>query len=159
MIRRVIITVIVSGLFLSFVGCTRRDAGTYSPHSIGRVGRAGRVDKGVVVNVRLVNVEGTTKTGAILGGIIGSALGYELGKGNSDAIKIISTAGAVVVGGLVGGSTEQLITRTYAYEYIVEMNSGHLRTIVQRDKTALAHGQKVILLRGPDAKIIPDPGV
>jgi outer membrane lipoprotein SlyB len=120
----------------------------------------GRADKGVVVNVRLVNVDGTTKTGTILGGITGSALGYEIGRGqDSDALRILGAAGGAVVGGLVGGSTEKLITRTHAYEYIVEMDSGHLETIVQRDDTAIAHGERVVLLKGPDAKIIPDPGV
>ncbi|RKX30321.1 MAG: hypothetical protein DRP71_15175 [Verrucomicrobia bacterium] len=156
MTRRLITAVFISGILLSFVGCTSRDGGTYSPQSLGRVGRA---DKGVVVNVRLVNVDGTTQTGTILGGITGSALGYEIGQGNSDAIRILSTAGGAMVGGLVGGSTEKLITRTMAYEYIVEMDSGHLETIVQRDDDSIAHGQRVILLKGPDAKIIPDPGI
>jgi outer membrane lipoprotein SlyB len=157
MTRRLISALLISGLSLSFVGCSSRDGSTYSPQSLGRVGRA---DKGVVVNVRLVNVDGTTQTGTILGGITGSALGYEIGRGhNSDAIRILSTAGGAVVGGLVGGSTEKLITRTMAYEYIVEMDSGHMETIVQRDDSAIAHGQRVILLKGPDAKVIPDPGV
>jgi len=156
MTRGLTIAVLISGLLFPFFGCTSRDGGTYSPQSLGRVGRA---DKGVVVNVRLVNVDGSTKTGTILGGITGSALGYEIGGRNNDAIRILGTAGGAVVGGLIGGSTEQLITRTTAYEYIVEMDSGRLETIVQRDDTAIAHGQRVILLKGPDAKIIPDPGV
>lgn len=154
--RRLITVVFISGLILSSVGCSSRDGNTYSPQSLGRVGRA---DTGTVVNVRLVNVDGTTQTGTILGGITGSALGYEIGKGSGDAIKILGTAGGAMVGGLVGGGTEKMITRTTAYEYIVEMDSGHLETIVQRDDTSIAHGQRVILLKGPDAKIIPDPGV
>lgn len=154
--QRLLAVLILSGLILSLTGCTRRDGNTYSPQSLGRIGRA---DTGVVVHVRLVNVEGTTRTGTMLGGITGAALGNDLGRGNSDAIEILSTAGGAIIGGMAGAGTEEMITRTTAYEYIVEMDSGHKETIVQRDRQPISHGARVILLSGPDAKIIPDPGV
>jgi len=153
---RLFLVVLLSGLFLVPLGCTRRSGNTYSSQSLGKIGR---VDKGVVLNVRLVNVEGTTKTGTMLGGVTGAALGYEIGKGSGDATKILGSAAGAIVGGIAGAGTEEMITRTTAYEYIVEMETGHMETIVQRDDTPISHGDRVILLKGPDAKIILDPGI
>ena len=154
--HHLIIAGLLSGLLISLTGCTRRDGNTYSPQALGSIGGA---DKGVVVNVRLVNVEGTTKTGTVLGGITGAAIGNDLGGGHNDAIKVLSTAGGAIVGGIAGAGTEEMITRTTAYEYIVEMDSGVTKTIVQRDDEPIHHGDRVILLSGPDAKIIPDPTI
>lgn len=154
---RFLLIVLLSGLFLSSIGCsTRRSGSVYSAKSLGTVGRA---DKGVVVNVRLVNVEGTKQTGTMLGGVTGAAVGYDLGKKSGDATKILGSAAGAIVGGVVGGGTEELITRTTAYEYIVEMDSGHMETIVQKDDEPIHHGDRVLLLKGPDSKIILDPGV
>ena len=150
-----IFRLMVAGLFCLAPACTSRDGNTYSREALGRVGGA---EKGVVANVRPVKVEGSTRTGTLLGGIAGAALGNELGRGSGDAARILGTAGGAVAGGVVGGGTEKAITGTNAYEYIVKMDSGASKTIVQRDQQPLPQGERVVLLTGPDAKIIPDSG-
>lgn len=113
-----------------------------------------RVEQGVVIGRRNVTVqaEGTTgaTTGAAAGGIIGAQ------SPGSDMTRAIGGVGGALVGGLFGAATERVAGDTTATEYIVRKTNGDLVSVTQRDTTQLDIGQRVLVIGGAQARIVPD---
>jgi outer membrane lipoprotein SlyB len=151
MMERQTSLVLALGAALAIAGC----APNYSPDTYAEkaVQQANKVDQGVVVGVRQVDISANstlgTATGAAAAGIGASQLGT--GVGNA-----LSTLGGVVVGGIAGSGAEHAIEDTTGYEYIVRKANGDLLSVTQKDQTPLAVGQRVLVIAGPQARVVAD---
>ena len=129
---------------------------SYSPdtYSSGAVQQAAKVEQGVVAGVRKVAVsaDGTLggATGAAAGGIAGA---QAPGGGVRTALTAL---GGSVVGGLVGSGIERATGETPAFEYIVRKGNGELVSVTQRDPAPLTLGQRVLVIAGAQARVVPD---
>lgn len=127
----------------------------YSPdtYATRAVQQANKVEQGVVVGVRNVGVtaEGTigAASGAAAGGLLGSQTPGNVGGA-------LGTIGGGLMGGLVGTAVEHTTGDTTAYEYIVRKSNGDLLSVTQRDVTPLVLGQKVLVITGNQARVVPD---
>jgi outer membrane lipoprotein SlyB len=127
----------------------------YSPdtYSAAAVQQANKVEQGVVVGVRNVGVtaSGTvgTVTGAAAGGIAGS-------QAAPSPLSAFTALGGSLVGGIAGSAVEHATADTTAFEYIVRKANGELVSVTQKDKTPLALGQKVLVIAGTQARVVPD---
>jgi len=128
---------------------------SYSPntYSVTAVQQATTVAQGVVIGLRSVNVSaaGTvgTLTGAAAGGIAGS-------QAVSGPVSAFTALGGSLVGGIAGSAVEHTTADTTAFEYIIRKASGDLVSVTQKDKTPLALGQKVLVIAGNQARVVPD---
>ncbi|MCC6718165.1 MAG: hypothetical protein IT555_09785, partial [Acetobacteraceae bacterium] len=130
---------------------------SYSPntYSSSAVQQAAKVEQGVVVGVRRVGVAAQGTTGAVTGAAAGGAVGSQVPAGGA----VASTLGAIggsLVGGLVGSGVEKATGETAAFEYIVRKTSGELVSVTQNDEVPLALGEKVLVIAGSQARIVPD---
>jgi outer membrane lipoprotein SlyB len=128
---------------------------SYSPntYSVTAVQQANTVAQGVIIGLRSVNVSaaGTvgTLTGAAAGGIAGS-------QAVSGPVSAFTALGGALVGGVAGSAVEHTTADTTAFEYIVRKASGDLVSVTQKDKTPLALGQRVLVIAGNQARVVPD---
>lgn len=94
---------------------------------------------GVIEGVREVKVKGQgTGIGAVAGGVLGAAVGNQMGKG--DGRKAMTVLGAVG-GGLAGHEIEKQARSETVYEVRVRMDDGSVRTFTR--KTAPTPGSRV----------------
>jgi outer membrane lipoprotein SlyB len=128
---------------------------SYSPdtYSANAVQQANKVEQGVIVGVRdvAVSAAGTvgTVTGAAAGGIAGS-------QAVPSPVSAFTALGGSLVGGIAGSAVEHTSADTTAFEYIVRKANGDLVSVTQKDKTPLALGQKVLVIAGNQARVVPD---
>jgi outer membrane lipoprotein SlyB len=136
---------------LVLAGCAR----DFSPNTYGTqaVQQANKVNQGVVIGVRKVDIKGDSATGAATGAAAGGIIGSNVGKGTASAL---STLAGTVSGGLIGATAEQAAENTWGYEYIVKRGNGDLLSVTQHDEKPLAIGTKVLLIEGAQARIVPD---
>ena len=127
----------------------------YSPntYATNAVQQANKVDQGVVIGVREVGVAASGTTGAVIGGAAGGIAGSQIGEG---AGKAFATLGSTLVGGIAGSATEHVVGDTRAFEYIVRKGNGDLLSVTQKDEQPLTIGQKVLVIAGNQARVVPD---
>ena len=118
------------------------------------VQQANKVDQGVVVGVRQVDVKVSGNTGAVAGAAAGGVVGGSLP--GSTTGQALGTVGGGLIGGLLGSSVEQAAGDTKAWEYIVRKKTGELVSVTQTGETPLAIGQNVLVIAGSQARIVPD---
>ena len=116
--------------------------------------QANKVEQGTVVGRRLVKVSAEGSTGAATGAAAGGVLGAQAPGGG--IMSALGGVGGALVGGLVGTAAEHTVVDTRAYEYVVRTGKGDLLSVTQTDTTPLAIGQKVLLIAGNQARIVPD---
>jgi len=93
------------------------------------VGRSRTTEFGTVLNVREVDIVGkNSDKGMLLGGATGAGAGSYIGKGDGN---VWATAGAAIAGAVAGNAIEQAIHDRKGWEYVVTMQSGETKTIVQ----------------------------
>jgi outer membrane lipoprotein SlyB len=128
---------------------------SYSPNTYATdaVQQAAKVDQGVIVGVRKVDISASGTTGAVVGGAAGGVAGSQVGEG---AQKALTTLGSTLVGGIAGSSAEHVISDTTAFEYVVREPKGDLVSVTQKDSVPLAIGQKVLVIAGKQARVVPD---
>ena len=128
----------------------------YSPddYNTRAVQQLNRVEQGVIVGVRRVTVTADGSTGAATGGAAGGILGSQVPGGNMAGA--IGAVGGALVGGLLGTATERVAGDTTAFEYIVRKENGEMYTVTQREETPLPIGQRVLMIGGSQARIVPD---
>jgi outer membrane lipoprotein SlyB len=149
---------IFSLLFIAvaaLAGC----APDYSPntYAANAVQQANKVEPGVVVGYRQVEISANGTVGAVSGGAAGGILGSQV-----DATGIataLSTLGGTIVGGVVGTTIEHAAGDTTGWEYIVRKPNGDLLSVTQREPTPIAIGQKVLVITGNQARVVPDYSV
>ena len=127
----------------------------YSPNTYASnaVQQANKVDQGVIVGVREVGVSASGTTGAVIGGAAGGIAGAQAGTGATSAFGAL---GGALVGGIAGSAAEHVVGDTRAFEYIVRKPNGDLLSVTQKDAEALAIGQKVLVIAGNQARVVPD---
>lgn len=130
-------------------------APSYSPNSYDAraVQQANKVDQGMVVGVRKIGISANGTAGAAIGGAAGGIAGSQFGSG---ALSAFTALGGTLLGGLVGTSVEHVQGDTEGYEYIVRKPNGDLLSVTQKDTTPLAIGEKVLVIAGPQARVVPD---
>jgi outer membrane lipoprotein SlyB len=137
---------------LALAGChSEFSPNTYSAEAVQQ---ANKVEPGVVVGVRAVDVKVAGTTGAVAGGAAGSIAGSQLG--GSSATAALGAVGGGLIGGILGSATEQAMDNTKAFEYIVRKPNGDLLSVTQTDTTPLALGQHVLVIDGKQARVVPD---
>lgn len=139
-------------LLAALAGCGPR----YSPdtYSSSAVQQANKVERGIIVGVRKVDVSAPGALGAVAGGAAGGALGAQVPGSTLGAT--FGAIGGTVLGGLVGTTVEHTTADTTAFEYIVRKPNSDLVSVTQKDKQALPLGQHVLVIAGSQARIVPD---
>jgi outer membrane lipoprotein SlyB len=140
-----------AALVASVAGC----GPDYSPNTYASsaVQQANKVDQGVLVGVREVGVSASGTTGAVVGGAAGGIAGSQVGSGVGSAFGAL---GGSLVGGIAGSATEHVTGDTRAFEYIVRKANGDLLSVTQKDEVPLTIGQKVLVIAGNQARVVPD---
>ncbi len=130
-------------------------APSYSPDTYANnaAQQANKVDEGVIAGVRPVKISASGTVGGVAGAAAGGVAGSELGVGPTSAFTAI---GGSVVGGLAGVATEHIIGDTNGFEYIVRKTNGDMIGVAQKDKKPLRVGQKVLVIGGPQARVVAD---
>jgi outer membrane lipoprotein SlyB len=128
---------------------------SYSPdtYASNAAQQANKVEQGVVVGVRTVGVSAVGTVGTLSGAAAGGIAGSQVGAG---PVSALSALGGGLVGGIAGSTVEHVTSDTTAYEYIVRKPNGDLVSVTQKDKTPLALGQKVLVIAGTQARVVPD---
>jgi outer membrane lipoprotein SlyB len=140
------------GLFLvGLSGC----GPSYSPdtYASNAVQQANKVEQGVVIGVRQVGVSAAGTVGTVAGAAAGGIAGAQAGVG---PVSAITALGGSLVGGIAGSAAEHVSADTAAFEYIVRKPNGDLVSVTQKDKVPLALGQKVLVIAGNQARVVPD---
>jgi outer membrane lipoprotein SlyB len=140
----------------SMTGC----APSYSPNAYASNAAqlANKVDQGIVVGVRavLINADATLGTGT--GGAAGGIAGSQVGGGAAGALGAL---GGSVAGGVVGNVVSHAAGDTDGFEYIVRKTvdgkpGGDLMSVTQKDAAPLGVGAHVLIIEGPQARIVAD---
>lgn len=128
----------------------------YSPntYSSEAVQQANKVEAGVVVGFREVAIRANGSVGAVTGGAAGGILGAQADAGGIPTA--IGALGGTVVGSIVGTTIEHATGDTTGWEYIVREPNNDLISVTQREKKPIAIGQKVLVITGKQARIVPD---
>jgi len=136
----------------ALAGCTP----DYSPNTYASnaVQQANKVEPAIVVGFRQVEISASGTVGAVSGGAAGGILGAQAGSGGITTA--LSGVGGAVVGSLVGTGIEHATSDTTGWEYIVRKSNGELLSLTQREPTPLPLGQKVLVITGNQARIVPD---
>jgi outer membrane lipoprotein SlyB len=147
--RRILVLPVV---LFALAGC----AANYSPntYAAAAVQQANKVDRGVIVGRRLVQVSAQGTVGAVTGGAAGGIAGSQAPGGAVSSA--FGALGGTLVGGLVGTATEHAMADTQAWEYIVQQPNGDLLSVTQADQAPLAIGLHVLVITGKQARIVPD---
>jgi outer membrane lipoprotein SlyB len=111
-------------------------------------------DCGVVESVRSVTRKGKgTGVGAVAGGVVGAALGNQVGKGNGrTAMTVLGAVG----GGVAGNEVEKRARAVTVHEVRVRMDDGSLRTLEQVQPDA--HAGDRVVVQGNSLKPVPGKG-
>ena len=128
---------------------------SYSPdtYASNAAQQANKVEQGVIVGVRNVAVTAAGTVGAVTGAAAGGIAGSQVGVG---PISAFTSLGGALVGGIGGAAVEHVSADTTAFEYIVRKPNGDLVSVTQKDKTPLVLGQKVLVIGGNQARVVPD---
>jgi outer membrane lipoprotein SlyB len=143
---------VIATAVCALAGC----APDYSPNTYdsAAVQQANKVDQGIVIGYREVKISDDGTVGAVTGGAAGGILGAQT---DSPTVPTALTAlGGTVVGGIVGLTVQHATGDTTGWEYIVRPSKGDLISVTQREPKPIAIGQKVLVIEGKQARIVPD---
>lgn len=138
----------LTGLCALLFGC----APDYSPntYSNNAVQLANKVDSGEVIGYREVKIKANGTVGAVTGGAAGGVLGGEYGN------SALAAVGGTTIGAMLGSTLEHAASDTTGWEYIVRKTNGDMISVTQREKKPLELGRKVLVINGPQARVVPD---
>lgn len=141
-----------AAVIVGLAGCTS----DYSPntYSGSAVQQTNKVETGVVVGFREVSISAGGTVGAVSGGAAGGILGAQVGTGGMNSA--LGTVGGTALGSIVGTTLEHITGDTTGWEYIVRKPNGEMVSVTQREPKPLPIGQKVLVIGGAQARIIPD---
>ncbi len=139
-------------LFVLLAGCSA----DYTPdtYATRAVQQANKVEQGTIVGLRPVGIRADGATGAAAGAAAGGIAGSTVGQGSTAGA--FGAIGGGLIGGLLGSAAERATGDTDGYEYIVRKSNGDLLSVTQVDKVPLALGQKVLVITGNQARVVPD---
>jgi outer membrane lipoprotein SlyB len=127
-------------------------ASDYSPntYSSNAVQLANKVEPGTIVGYRQVQISSNGNVGAVTGGAAGGLLGSEYGN------SALAAVGGTAVGALVGTALDHAAGDTSGWEYIVRKTNSDMLSVTQRERKPLELGQRVLVIIGPQARVVPD---
>ena len=130
-------------------------APNYSPntYSSNSVQLANRVEAGTIIGFREVKISANGSIGAVTGGAVGGVLGAEYA--NSALVAV----GGTTVGGMLGNALEHAARDTTGWEYIIRKDNSEMLSVTQREATPLSLAQRVLVIMGPQARVVPDYSV
>jgi len=141
-------SVLCCGVLL-LTGCARNiSANSYDARAMNGAGMVSHPCK--VIKVRTVAVEEgdyleSNRTGTLLGAVAGGLAGNMIGGGRG---RILATGVGALAGAAGGAYAEKSLKSQNAYEYVVQMKDGSMRTVVQGMDTYLQPGQEALLIEG-----------
>ena len=143
-------------LFVALAGGLAGCTSDYSPntYSASAVQQANKVEPATVVGFRQVAISANGTVGAVSGGAAGGILGAQVGSGGMNSA--LGTVGGTAIGGLLGTAIEHIAGDTTGWEYIVRKSNGDLLSVTQKEPQPLPIGQKVLVITGSQARIVPD---
>ncbi|MDR0580600.1 MAG: glycine zipper 2TM domain-containing protein [Holosporaceae bacterium] len=150
--KKSVVSVLLLSCVLAIGGCARNiSSSTYDARTLGS---ASSTYPCTIVKVRRVQVEEgerleDNKAGGIMGAIAGGALGNAVGGGRG---RTLATAAGALGGAVAGAYAEKSLKSQEAFEYVVELESGGMRTVVQGTDVALAPGQSALLIIDPNGR-------
>jgi outer membrane lipoprotein SlyB len=127
-------------------GCARQISSNV--YSGSAVGESSSTYPGVIIGARQVTVEDSeyleqNALGVVGGGVGGAVLGSQFGKGKGNTL---ATVGGALAGAAAGAFAEKALKSQNAMEYIVALENGESKTVVQGVDPTMAVGQKVWLI-------------
>ncbi|RUQ68191.1 glycine zipper 2TM domain-containing protein [Azospirillum doebereinerae] len=133
-------------------GCTS----DYSPNTYASnaVQQANKAEPGVIAGYRQVAISANGTVGAVTGGAAGGILGAQVGSGGFNSA--LGTVGGTAIGTIIGTTMEHITGDATGWEYIVRKPNGELLSLTQREPQPLPIGQKVLVITGSQARIVPD---
>lgn len=142
-------------LGFALIGCSQ----SYSPqtYSTSAVQQVNKVETGLVVGFRQVRISASGTVGAVTGGAAGGVLGSRSSTVGIDSA--LGTVGGTAIGTIIGTTVEHVSSDTYGWEYIVRKSNGDLLSVTQSEEAPLPLGQKVLVIAGNQARIVPDYSV
>jgi outer membrane lipoprotein SlyB len=152
-IRRFLLRVSEAAVLLaSLAACSQN----FSPDSYAAaaVQQASKVDRGIVVGVRQIDVSADATVGAVTGAAAGGAVGSTAPGGGLTAA--LGTVSGGLLGGIVGSTAEHGMADTTAFEYVVREPNGDLVSVTQQDTAPLQIGTHVLVIAGKQARIVRD---
>ena len=143
---------LTAAFLVVLTGC----APDYSPntYSGNAVQQANNVERAVVIGFRQVEIRANGTIGAVTGGAAGGVLGAQAEP--SGITSALGAVGGTLVGSVVGTTIEHTTGDTTGWEYIVRKTDGDLLSVTQRQPQPIPLGQKVLVITGNQARIIPD---
>jgi outer membrane lipoprotein SlyB len=145
---RRVVTVVCFGIVAMVIsgGCARQISSNV--YSGAAVGETSTTYPGVIIGARQVTVEdkeylGDNTLGILGGGAGGAYLGSKIGKGEGNTL---ATVGGAVVGAVAGAFAEKALKSQNAMEYVVALENGESKTVVQGPDPTMGVGQKVWLM-------------
>jgi outer membrane lipoprotein SlyB len=128
---------------------------SYSPdtYTSNAVQQANKVDSGVIVGVRPVQISAQGAVGGVAGAAAGGVAGSQVGVG---ATSTFAAIGGSLIGGIAGVTAEHIVGDTNGFEYVVRKPNGDMVSVAQKDEKPLRLGQKVLVIAGAQARIVPD---
>jgi outer membrane lipoprotein SlyB len=137
--------------FLVTAGC----APNYSPDTYASAAaqQANKVDQGIIVGVRAIQISADTTLATATGGAAGGVAGSTIGEGAGSALGAV---GGTVAGGVVGNVIGHAQGDTDGFEYIVKKPNGDLLSVTQKDPAPLGIGAHVLIIEGPQARVVAD---
>jgi outer membrane lipoprotein SlyB len=144
------VTILAPGIIL-LTGC----GPSYSPNTYASnaAQQANKVDEGVIIGVRPVQISASGVVGGVAGAAAGGVAGSQVGVGTTSTFAAI---GGSVVGGIAGVTAEHIVGDTNGFEYVVRKPNGDMVSVTQKDEKPLPIGQKVLVIAGAQARIVPD---
>ncbi len=112
------------------------------------IGEASATYSGTVVSVREVKIQDGDRLqdnalGGVGGGVAGALIGSTIGHG---AGTVAAEIGGAVVGATAGALGEQALKKENGLEYIVKLESGEVKTVVQGVNPRFQAGDQVWML-------------
>jgi len=142
-----------AAVLLAVLGACSQDysADTYAA---GAVQQANKVERGIVVGVRKIDLSADTTVGTVTGAAAGGAIGSQAPGGGVTAA--LGTVGGGLIGGIIGTTAQHAGADTTAYEYVVRQPNGDLVSVTQQDTAPLQIGTHVLVIAGKQARIVRD---
>jgi outer membrane lipoprotein SlyB len=147
---------VIGGVAAAMLAALSGCGPSYSPNTYAgaAVQQANPAQRGVVVGVRKVAVSADATLGTVTGAAAGGIAGSQVYGGGP--VTALSALGGSVLGGVVGSGVEHATGDTTAFEYIVQEIKGDLVSVTQRDTVPLAIAEKVLVITGKQARVVPD---
>ncbi len=131
---------------LSMAGCARQiSSDVYSGASVGE---SAVTYAGTIIDAREVTIQDqdyleNNGLGLVGGGVGGAIVGSQFGKGGGNTVATIAGG---IIGATAGAFAEKSLKSQNAMQYILQLENGETRTVVQGVEPRLGVGQKVWLM-------------